>query len=946
MPALEKIVYKFGAFELEPGERRLSEGDKLVSLTPKVFDTLVLLVQSAGQVVSKEELMKALWPRGYVEESNLTKHIWLIRRALGDGDQASRFIETVPKSGYRFVAPVSVGEAPPRGPQPAAREASDAAPPQDPPLADPPELASPARAPLWRYRRLYLGLAAAILVGALGWLLMVDRHGLTKDPALPAERSVAFVGFSNLSKNPKDAWLAPALNEMLGAELGVANDVRVIPDELVRNAAADLSPPAAGGYSARTLTELRRRLDADFVVSGSFMVSGNADDAPLRVDLAVQDARTGARVASLSKESAMSSLLALVHDSGSALRGKLSKRMPGEETLARVANAEPPSVDVARRLGFALDALQHYDAARARDELLDTVAEAPGFAPVYRYLAEAWSELGYRDKALAAAEQAAARASNLPQEQQLEIDAVAAAAHADWAKAAAAWRSLSQLKPLDLEYRLRLVDAELAAGLAAEAERSWRELARLPDASADARVELAAVRVADARNDAEGGAAHAASALRLARDHDAEGLVADAQRALGAADMLLNRNEQARAEFAAAIDAYRAIRNPRGEAVARTELAQALGNLNRNQESREEYQRAMSLDQSIGDLAGMAQVYRKQSGILWVAGDRDGAQVAAGHALELSRETGDLAMQSWSLQALATIESDDMASDAVLDKYREVVALYQRIGQQTAWPLTNIADLQRMRGELDAAADTCASAHQQAASLTDPQFEIFSSFECALIEFDRGNAAGARAGFAHVIERVGTGGDTSYRHNAVMMLAQLDMDDGHWETARDHLKDASHGFAAAEERTGEADCEAMLALSEQALGETAARDQALERARTLRQSITSHQEVYVVDITLARLRDRAAGAGARADTLLAVAKDAERRRFVGWSLEAKLAAFELLTEQQAQTALSLRRDIETNARSHGFGRILRRLRDADGNRGRHAARITAPQRLS
>ena len=74
--------------------------------------------------------------------------------------------------------------------------------------------------------------------------------------------------------------------------------------------------------------------------------------------------------------------------------------------LSLVSDAQPPSVDVARRVGYALDALQHYDAARARDELLEAVAEAPGYAPAYTYLSQAWSALGYRDKALAAAEQA------------------------------------------------------------------------------------------------------------------------------------------------------------------------------------------------------------------------------------------------------------------------------------------------------------------------------------------------------------------------------------------------------------------------------------------------------------------------------------------------------------------------------------------------------------
>ena len=79
---------------------------------------------------------------------------------------------------------------------------------------------------------------------------------------------------------------------------------------------------------------------------------------------------------------------------------------------------------------------------------------------------------------------------------------------------------------------------------------------------------------------------------------------------MGAAEVLLNRNEDARVRFVSAIDAYREIRNPRGEAAAHALLAHALGNLDRNQEAREEYQRAMTLDQSIGDLGGVAMVYR------------------------------------------------------------------------------------------------------------------------------------------------------------------------------------------------------------------------------------------------------------------------------------------------------------------------------------------------
>jgi len=915
MSALQKPVYRFQGFELEPTERRLSESGRAISLTPKVFDTLVLLVERAGQVVSKDELMKALWPRGFVEESNLTKHIWFIRRALGDREQDPHIIETVPKAGYRFIAPVTVGAAPVRGPSAPL------------PLVAvvPPASSSPrARRALWAVGGIAT-IGLAILVGAY----LIDRQG-PKSPH--SGRTVAVVGFSNLSGNAKDAWLGPALSEMLATELTVTNEVQVVPDELVHNASVDLTLPVAGGFSAQTLGRLRRRLDADYVITGSYLVTGSADGAPLRLDLAVQDTHTGTLVGSFSSQAELSGLIALVSREGSALRAKFGAALPDPAALGLIANAQPPSVDVARRVGFALDSLQHYDPARARDELLEAIAEAPGYAPAYMYLSQAWSGLGYRDKALAAAEQAAQYAATLPAEQQLQVEAVRASTHAEWPKAVEAWRKLSLMNPRDLEYRLQVIDAQITGGAAADAQTSLRELGQLPRALEDPRLELAAARLAAALNDAKGSERHAASALRLAQQRDATGFVADAQRAQGTAETLLNQNEEARAAFNAAISAYREIRNPRGEAAARAQLAYALSNLDRNQEAREEYQRAMTLDQSIGDLGGVANVYRQLSNMLWLSGDRDGAQAAARHALALARETGDLSLQSWTIQALATIESDDVASDEVLQEYREVVSLYERAGHPTAWTLTDIADVQRMRGELAAAAVTCAQAQREAATLTDPQFAIFSGFTCALIAADRGDAKAARAGFEEVIRRVGAGGNMTYTDNSQMMLAQLDMDEGHWKEARTRLQEASQGFAAAEERTGEADAQAMLALCEEVLGNSRGGDQALSRAQTLRASITSRQEVYMVDIAVARLGAKQRSDGANAvGRLLALAADAERRHFIGWSLEAKLAAWEIQSRQLGDGSSSLRNELSDTARRHGFGRILRRLKKEESH---------------
>ncbi|HEX8474541.1 MAG TPA: tetratricopeptide repeat protein [Pyrinomonadaceae bacterium] len=98
--------YDFGPFRIDASQRVLLKDGELVKLTPKLFDTLFALVQSGGRVVEKGDLMEAVWPDVAVEESNLTANVSLLRKILGEGTGAGRYIETLPKRGYRFAAEV------------------------------------------------------------------------------------------------------------------------------------------------------------------------------------------------------------------------------------------------------------------------------------------------------------------------------------------------------------------------------------------------------------------------------------------------------------------------------------------------------------------------------------------------------------------------------------------------------------------------------------------------------------------------------------------------------------------------------------------------------------------------------------------------------------------------------------------------------------------------
>ena len=108
---VQRISYEFAGFRLDPVEHRLTFNNETILLTPKAFETLAALVKRNGHVVTKDELLEIIWPDSFVEESGLTRNISVLRRTLDRSPGGKNFIETVPKIGYRFVAPVNLEQS-------------------------------------------------------------------------------------------------------------------------------------------------------------------------------------------------------------------------------------------------------------------------------------------------------------------------------------------------------------------------------------------------------------------------------------------------------------------------------------------------------------------------------------------------------------------------------------------------------------------------------------------------------------------------------------------------------------------------------------------------------------------------------------------------------------------------------------------------------------------
>ena len=187
MPHHNSHYYEFGPYRLDVGQRVLTRTGEAVSLTPKATDILTLLVVNAGQLVGKDELLQQVWPDTFVEESNLAQTIFLLRRVLGDERPAPRYIETVVRRGYRFIANVRViGDG----------NSSESAPLRDP---------------------------RDSLAGRSGFSPQV---GDSDEPSAPP--SVAVLPFLNATGNPDIEYLADGLTDNIVNNLSRVSRLRVM----------------------------------------------------------------------------------------------------------------------------------------------------------------------------------------------------------------------------------------------------------------------------------------------------------------------------------------------------------------------------------------------------------------------------------------------------------------------------------------------------------------------------------------------------------------------------------------------------------------------------------------------------------------------------------------------------------------------------------------------
>jgi TolB-like protein/DNA-binding winged helix-turn-helix (wHTH) protein len=344
-------AFEFGVFRFDPVERVLYRGSERVPLSPKVADTLLVLLTHHGRVVEKNELMQLVWPDTFVEDGGLTRNISALRKALGDDAEGSGYIETIPKRGYRFVAPL--------GRTPAEAEAGSA----------------PHRSGV-RFTIASILVAAALVLVAAGYLLsFMTRH----DRSALQVKSIAVLPLKNISGDAAQDYFAEGMTEVIATELSKTG-LPVIAPASVRSL-----PPGA------PLAEIGRQLKVEAVIQGTVLRSGDW----VRVNAQLVDIGTGRLLWADSYQRDLRDVLRLQAEVAGAIARKTSfEAASGEQPgTTRLQPVVPDAYQAYLRGRFFWNKRTEPALRKAVEYFNEAIAKDATYAPAYAGLADSWSLL-------------------------------------------------------------------------------------------------------------------------------------------------------------------------------------------------------------------------------------------------------------------------------------------------------------------------------------------------------------------------------------------------------------------------------------------------------------------------------------------------------------------------------------------------------------------------
>jgi serine/threonine protein kinase/tetratricopeptide (TPR) repeat protein len=608
--------------------------------------------------------------------------------------------------------------------------------------------------------------AALVLIAASIFFVRRARHDAPLSSLMRHHQTVAVLGFKNLSGDTTNAWLSTALSEMLTTDLSEGGQLRTVPGESVAQMKISLALPEADSFSPKTLGRIRRNLGSDDVVVGSYVALGSGN---LRLDLRLQDTKTGETIAAVSEEGSATRIDDLVSKAGAELRAKLGVAPLSEAQSAQVRTTLPDDPDAARLYSEGLQDLRLFNSLAAKDQLEKAVSLKPDYAPAHAALASAWFSLGYDDKAKQQAEKALDLSSTASSEERIQIVGRSHEILQQWPEAEENYQALWGFFPDRADYGLSLARAQMGGGQIKEAEKTLAQLRTLTASEADAaRIDLLDAQIGGAQGDfkreqsmaeqaMEQGQSIGASLLvartliyqcdaweRMGHPEKASplcmqakdlydlagnrGAAASALQVLG--DNLFDQGQYraARKDFEAALAVFREIGAQRDIRDSNERIGNVLYNQGRPLESEVYYKRALQYDQEIYSLDALASDYGNIANALDELGDLKGELTLQQKSLAAFNKVGNKRGACETLYNLGnlSLETGDLSEakkyfDQALSS---AIQLSYRMAQPQ--PMAGLGDILEAQGDLNGARN------QYSQALTLAQEEKLESFATAV----------------------------------------------------------------------------------------------------------------------------------------------------------------------------------------------------------------------
>jgi TolB-like protein/DNA-binding winged helix-turn-helix (wHTH) protein/Tfp pilus assembly protein PilF len=369
MPSLISSLYAFGDFRVDPQNRVLMRGEEPVALTPKGFDVLLVLVRSGGRIVSKEELMQAVWPDSFVEESNLTQTVFMLRKALGETAK-QKYILTVQGRGYRF------------GPEVSTVQPSNSELPETPAVVAGPEPVGRTEETLvqskasGRRRAWVLASLVILVIGIAVWLYRPFQRA----KAAPPLRSIAVLPLDNFSGDPSQEFFVDGMTDELITDLAKVSSLRVISRTSVMRYKG----------TKKELPQIARELNVDGIIEGSVTRSGGR----VRITAQLINASTDRHLWAEAYEREAGDVLKLQSEVARAIAQQVQAQLTPQEQArlgsAQTVNLEAYEAYLKGRYYLSTQYSSGEGLKLSKTYFEEAIQKDPGFARGYSGLADSY----------------------------------------------------------------------------------------------------------------------------------------------------------------------------------------------------------------------------------------------------------------------------------------------------------------------------------------------------------------------------------------------------------------------------------------------------------------------------------------------------------------------------------------------------------------------------